>query len=162
MRGVDQTKEDTLTTLEMRSWKKVFENDLPYVVSELKESINHPAMIILTGEMGTGKTTFARSFSKNEKLQSPTYAILAETKTILHADFYRIQTPDEIIHLELAPALEGKEYFLVEWGKKYLRDLFRVLDEKFTAYELTITANSHTGDKTSRNYTLEKLSSPFE
>ncbi|MBF0362169.1 MAG: tRNA (adenosine(37)-N6)-threonylcarbamoyltransferase complex ATPase subunit type 1 TsaE [Oligoflexia bacterium] len=129
---------------EVRSWKKVYENDLPYVVSELKEAISNarPSMIILTGELGVGKTSFAKAFATDGTLQSPTYSVLSETMTVAHADFYRIADVSEVIHLELGLYLESKEFFLVEWGAKYLGSLFREVDEKFTPFELVIEINS--------------------
>lgn len=142
---------------EVRSWKKVYENDLPQVVSELKESMTRPAMLILSGELGVGKTTFTKVFAGDGKLQSPTYSVLSETLTVAHADFYRIKDLEEILHLELGLYLENKEYFLVEWGKKYLAALFREVDEKFTAYELIIELNNKNAENPSRDYYLHKL-----
>ncbi|MBF0313298.1 MAG: tRNA (adenosine(37)-N6)-threonylcarbamoyltransferase complex ATPase subunit type 1 TsaE [Oligoflexia bacterium] len=142
---------------DVRSWKKVFENDLPYVISELKESVTKPAMIILSGEMGVGKTTFAKAFAGDGALQSPTYSVLSETVSVAHADLYRIKDTEEILHLELGLYIENKDYFLVEWGKRYLTSLFREVDERFSSYELLIEINNKNSDHPSRDYVLSKL-----
>lgn len=140
----------------LRSWKKVFENDLAYVVSEMREITEKPALIILTGEVGAGKTSFCKQFVQDGELQSPTYSIISETPTVMHADFYRIKSHEEVIHLELSLYNEGKEYFLIEWGKKFISILDKEVDEKIKFYELIIEENKTT-DRASRNYTLQTL-----
>lgn len=140
---------------EIRKWRKVYESDLSYVISELKESITSPAMVLLTGEVGAGKTSFVKVFIGDNLTQSPSYSMMSETPTIVHADFYRVEKVEEIIHLELGLYLEGKEFFLVEWGKKYLRTLLREIEENFNIYELEITINPpKMGLKESRDYCL--------
>ena len=48
---------------EIRIWKKVLEQDLEYIVSEIKELIEKPAVMILSGAVGAGKTTFVQGFA---------------------------------------------------------------------------------------------------
>ncbi len=139
-----------------RSWKKVFEADLAYVVSELRETIERPALIVLEGDLGAGKTTFCKFFIGDEQVQSPTYSIVSETQSMVHADFYRLQGSEELTQLELNLYLDGKDFLLVEWGKKYLGALNRELDEKFTFYELKIDMNGSTKNP-SRDYSLQSL-----
>lgn len=140
----------------IRTWKKVYENDLPYVVSELKETIEKPSLLILSGEVGTGKTTFCKFFISDGEVQSPTYSIVSESPTMAHADFYRLKNQEELVHLELNLYVEGKEYFLVEWGKKFLTFLDKELDEKFHFYELSFEVNETT-KLPSRDYVLRLL-----
>jgi tRNA threonylcarbamoyladenosine biosynthesis protein TsaE len=151
----------------IRQWKKVFEPDLESILIELKDSIEAPAVIILSGEMGVGKTTFAKAFTLSEvgdssAVQSPTYSIINETGSIVHADFYRLKDSDEIIHLELSLYLEDKEFFLIEWGKAHLDELRKYIDEDFFFYEIIISANinkdnSEDNLNVSRNYSLFEL-----
>lgn len=144
----------------IRSWKKVLENDLDYLASELREVVEKPAAIILSGPVGVGKTTFTKRFVKDAPVQSPTYSVINEAGEIAHADFYRIKDPQEIIHLELPLYLEDKEFFLVEWGMPFIREIARSLEENFSLYELEIGVNLD-GEKNdqgrSRNFTLKKL-----
>lgn len=151
----------------LREWKKVFESDLESILIELKDSIELPAVIILSGEMGVGKTTFTKAFSLSEvddpsTIQSPTYSIINETGPIVHADFYRLKDSSEIIHLELSLYLEDKEYFLVEWGKAHLDELRKHIDDEFFFYEVIISANINKDNSidnlnVSRNYSLFEL-----
>lgn len=122
----------------IREWKKVYKSDLPYIVYELKDLAKVPAMVILEGDLGAGKTTFAQAFIGEKEVLSPTYSILSENRSFLHADLYRIEKSEDILQLELSSYLEDKQYFFVEWGMKYAKRLHRELPENFTAYLLEI------------------------
>jgi len=145
----------------VRIWKKVLESDLENLAIELKETVDTPCVIILTGPVGAGKTTFTKDFiGKGSGTQSPTYSIVNEVGDVAHADFYRIESDDDIEHLELSFYLEDKKYFLVEWGKPYLRELERSLDVDFSFYELEIIVNTDNNDQEStpsRNFSLHKF-----
>lgn len=145
----------------VREWKKVYKSDLSYIVYELKDLAKVPAMIILEGELGAGKTTFAQAFIGENEILSPTYSILSECKTFLHADLYRIEKNEEILQLELPNYLEDKHYFFVEWGLKYARRLFRELPENYSTYLLEISINEAVGESSegpSRNFFLYSIS----
>jgi tRNA threonylcarbamoyladenosine biosynthesis protein TsaE len=145
----------------IREWKKVYKSDLSYIVYELKDLAKTPAMIILEGDLGAGKTTFSQAFVGENETLSPTYSILSECKSFLHADLYRIEKNEEILQLELAGYLEDKQYFFVEWGMKFARRLMRELPENFSLYLIEITINEATSDSPegpSRNFFLYSLS----
>lgn len=147
----------------MREWKKVFRSDLSYIVYELKDLAKVPALIILEGDLGAGKTTFVQSFlgESDSSTLSPTYSILSECKSVLHADFYRLEKNEDIIQLELPIYLEDKQYFFVEWGMKFARRLVREIPENFSLYLLEIVINEGMGDAQegpSRNFSLYSLS----
>lgn len=145
---------------EIRSWKKVYQSDLSYIVYELKDIVDKPAMIIIEGAMGAGKTTFSKAFVDDGETMSPSYSILSETGQVLHADLYRIESREEIIHLELELYLEDKLFFLVEWGKAHYNSLCRELPEDYSKYLLKIDINEvqETEQIASRNFTLYELS----
>lgn len=143
----------------IRHWKKVFESDLGYVTYELKEHINKPAVVILNGEIGAGKTTFVKTFLSDKAATSPTYTLINESGDSVYADFYRLESPVEITQLELGLYLEGKNYFLVEWGEKFLKYLSAEIPEEFTFYQLDIFIN-HTSEISSipsRDFYLSSL-----
>lgn len=144
----------------IREWKKVYKSDLSYIVYELKDLAKTPAMIILEGDLGAGKTTFTQSFIGETEVMSPTYSILSECKTFLHADLYRIEKNEEILQLEIPVYLEDKQYFFVEWGMKFARRLVRELPESFTPYLMEITIQpgpSESPEGPSRNFFLYSL-----
>lgn len=143
----------------IREWKKVYRSDLSYIVYEMKDLAKVPAMVIVEGPLGAGKTTFVQMFVGEKDVLSPTYSILSETKNVLHADFYRIEKNEEIIQLELPIYLEDKQYFFVEWGMKFSRRLVRELPENFNMYLLEIVVNEGTDspEGQSRNFFLYSL-----
>lgn len=144
----------------IREWKKVYKSDLSYIVYELKDLAKVPAMIILEGDLGAGKTTFTQSFIGEAETLSPTYSILSECKNFLHADLYRIEKNEEILQLELPVYLEDKQYFFVEWGMKFGRRLMRELPENYSSYLLEIHINEGAGDAgegPSRNFFLYSI-----
>lgn len=145
----------------IREWKKVYKSDLGYIVYELKDLTKVPAMIILEGDLGAGKTTFTQAFIGEGETLSPTYSILSECKNFLHADLYRIEKNEEILQLELPVYLEDKQYFFVEWGMKFARRIMRELPENFSSYVLEISVNEGHSDSPegpSRNFILSTLS----
>ncbi len=129
----------------LREWKKVYEGDLDSIIFELKDFLTTPAVVILSGDIGVGKTTFTKSFIKslniNETTVSPTYSVVNEVGEMVHADFYRLKSAEEIVHLELPMYLEEKDYFFVEWGKPYLKQLHNEVPREFSFFELLFEMN---------------------
>jgi tRNA threonylcarbamoyladenosine biosynthesis protein TsaE len=81
-------------------------------------------LIVLAGEMGAGKTAFAKGFGAaigvTEPITSPTFTLVhsydAGRVTLHHADIYRLSTHHEVADLALAELLESNGIVLVEWG----------------------------------------------
>lgn len=137
----------------VRTWKKVLESDLVNIATEMKEVIEPPSVIILDGPVGAGKTTFTKIFLDRKGTSSPTYSIINEVDNLLHADLYRIEKKEELIHLEIPMYLEEKDYFLIEWGMPYLHQLQRIIGDEFKYYQLKIEIN----ENNSRNFLLTKI-----
>jgi len=81
-------------------------------------------LIVLAGEMGAGKTAFAKGFGEalgvTEPITSPTYTLVhsypAGRLTLHHADIYRLATLHEVADLALPELLESGGIVLIEWG----------------------------------------------
>jgi tRNA threonylcarbamoyladenosine biosynthesis protein TsaE len=81
-------------------------------------------LIVLAGEMGAGKTAFAKGFGRaigvTEPITSPTYTLVhsyqAGKATLHHADIYRLTTHHEVADLALSELLESDGIVMVEWG----------------------------------------------
>jgi tRNA threonylcarbamoyladenosine biosynthesis protein TsaE len=137
----------------IRTWKKVLESDLANIAIELKEVVQPPCVIILEGPVGAGKTTFTRAFLERTEAPSPTYSVINEIDNIIHADLYRIEKKEDLIHLEIPMYLEEKDYFLIEWGMPYLYELQRIIGDEFNFYQLKIEIN----EQKSRHFYLSKI-----
>lgn len=84
-------------------------------------------IIILTGDLGAGKTTFIQMFGKalgiTEEITSPTFTIINEYTAgapfpIYHFDFYRLKDLYELKGINLDDYLFGSGICLLEWGEK--------------------------------------------
>ena len=101
-------------------WKKVYEKDLEYVISEIRDIIGTECMVLLDGEVGSGKTTLLKIFFPHLEVNSPTYSVMEEMGELAHGDFYRIEKEEELDHVEFDLYLDRKNYFFCGVGKKVL------------------------------------------
>lgn len=83
-----------------------------------------PGLVIgLEGELGAGKTTFARGFlaglGHHGRVPSPTYTLIEpyelDDYRVFHIDLYRIGTARELEELDIAGQLTGRAIALIEW-----------------------------------------------
>jgi tRNA threonylcarbamoyladenosine biosynthesis protein TsaE len=79
--------------------------------------------VVLTGELGAGKTTFvqgvARGLGVEDPVVSPTFTLIREYAGRLdmaHVDVYRLDRIQDVVDLGLAELGGGDDVVLVEWG----------------------------------------------
>jgi tRNA threonylcarbamoyladenosine biosynthesis protein TsaE len=86
-----------------------------------------PCRIIeLAGELGSGKSTFARGVLRAlgvlGPIKSPSYTLLETYEPpgvhVVHLDLYRLNDPDELEHLGLADYHRAGFLWLVEWPER--------------------------------------------
>ena len=100
------------------------EQDTKNFAKKLASKLTIGDVIVLTGELGAGKTKFTEGFLSyfdlEDEISSPTFTIVNEYKndkaTIYHFDVYRLENSDEFY------AIGGEEYFekgicIIEWGE---------------------------------------------
>jgi tRNA threonylcarbamoyladenosine biosynthesis protein TsaE len=82
--------------------------------------------LILTGELGAGKTTFVQGVAAglgiDDPVTSPTFVLVHEHEgrlPLTHADVYRLRRVQDVLDLEL---VDEDRVLLVEWGDA-IRDL---------------------------------------
>ena len=102
-------------------------HDLEKISNKIKKKLTPGDVIFLYGEIGVGKTTFARllinNYEKEKKLKvsevlSPTFNIVFEYDikklTIKHYDLYRLKNDRDIKNIGLFEDLE-RTITLIEW-----------------------------------------------
>tara|TARA_B000000441_G_scaffold101263_1_gene71135 strand:+ start:105 stop:548 length:444 start_codon:yes stop_codon:yes gene_type:complete len=134
-------KEETLTL------------DLPCLeqfCEKLAQNLDHGNILCLFGELGSGKTTFARRVIRSiykkqnveapHSIKSPSFPILITYEVnnieIYHYDLYRISNTSELFELNIFENLENS-ITLIEWpeiilkeikSKKYFSVKFDIID----------------------------------
>jgi tRNA threonylcarbamoyladenosine biosynthesis protein TsaE len=101
--------------------------DLEQISNKIKKKLTPGDVVFLYGEIGVGKTTFARllinNYEKEKKLKesevlSPTFNIVFEYDvkefTIKHYDFYRLKSDSDVKNVGLFEDLK-KTITLIEW-----------------------------------------------
>lgn len=94
------------------------------IAKKIAKILSKGDTVILTGELGSGKTKFVEGFLEyfnlENEISSPTFNIvneyISETQNIYHFDVYRLESSDEFYEIG------GEEYFekgicLIEWGE---------------------------------------------
>lgn len=100
------------------------EEDTINFANDFAKNLKVGDIIILSGELGSGKTKFTQGvlkyFGLENEISSPTFTIINEYHTdrfpIYHFDVYRLSDIDEFY------AIGGEEYFskgicIIEWGE---------------------------------------------
>ena len=120
--------------------------ELIYKLSELEKAsnfilknVNHD-IILITGEVGTGKTTLIKEYCKligvEEIVNSPTYTLINEYQNkrgkIVHMDLYRVKDINEINELGLFEYLENN-IVIIEWPEIILK----MIDIKHSMINIT-------------------------
>jgi tRNA threonylcarbamoyladenosine biosynthesis protein TsaE len=103
---------------------------------------NHlPALLLLKGEIGSGKTYFTKGIAKSFALQeaditSPTFLIVKEHPyskgTFFHCDFYRLKDNSEMSLFGFFEYVKPKDLYVIEWppeiNQQELKDLKKIFN----------------------------------
>ena len=109
------------------------------------------AFVVLKGELGCGKTVLAKGIASSlgiskEELSSPSFNIVHEYDNLVHFDFYRLSSPEELWELGFDELLSDDRVKVAEWGELALELLdFPIVVEckekgegrEFTLYDPT-------------------------
>jgi tRNA threonylcarbamoyladenosine biosynthesis protein TsaE len=84
-------------------------------------------LLLLEGELGMGKTVFARGVAVGlgiaaEDVSSPTFTLVQEYEggrmPVFHVDLYRLDLAEEVGTLGIEEILQAGGVVMVEWGEK--------------------------------------------
>ena len=128
---------------------------------KLAELLKPPQLLILRGDLGTGKTTLVKGIAQAldaaeaDEVTSPTFTLIHEYEgtqggkpiKLFHLDVYRLEGERQLESLGLDELLTPDALVLVEWGEK-----FKSIRKKATG-EIAITSTG--GDARKITVTLK-------
>ncbi len=95
------------------------------LAENLIKKIKKPVLFCLYGDLGAGKTVFAKGIAAGmgipeKDIKSPTYTFVRRyrkgKKTLYHFDFYRIEEVDELMVQDLEEIFQaGDAVMVMEW-----------------------------------------------
>ena len=116
----------------------------------LAELIKNPVLILLKGELGTGKTLITKAAASALGYQgdvtSPTFNLVQEYQSeveIIHMDLYRLDRSDELLEIGFDDYLNRDAVIFIEWPELALpllpADFIFINIEKTSAEQRKIT-----------------------
>ncbi|WP_034352817.1 tRNA (adenosine(37)-N6)-threonylcarbamoyltransferase complex ATPase subunit type 1 TsaE [Helicobacter jaachi] len=114
---------------------RLIEADLYILCNDLRAMLKNGHIVLLQGEIGSGKTTLVRAFvehtqkHKSTQVQSPTFSLAlayesAQYGAIYHYDMYR-KSPQDMLELGLLDMLMQEGLHFVEWGDNNMQNLLK-------------------------------------
>ncbi len=103
--------------------------------------IDRPLIVLLSGDLGAGKTCFSRGLARGlgvpeeVPVASPSYTLMNSYNGRLelhHFDLYRLSEPEELLDLGLEDYLPGGGVAVIEWA-----DIFTGLARQYLAVHMS-------------------------
>lgn len=102
------------------------------VGARIAAMLSPPAVVMLIGDLGSGKTTLAKGIvqalgaAPPEEVLSPTFSLVHEYEgepKVYHLDLYRLDTVPQLETLGLEDIWEQRAIVLIEWGERFDSEL---------------------------------------
>jgi tRNA threonylcarbamoyladenosine biosynthesis protein TsaE len=134
------------------------------IAAALARHVRVGDIVVLAGEMGSGKTAFAQGFGRalgvSEHMTSPTFTLVHSYPataaggrlTLHHADLYRLSTQHEVADLALAELAEADGVIVVEWGDVVASTM---------GDHLLVRMDPVDGDESARDVTVAAVGRPW-
>jgi len=96
---------------------------------ELAAQLTPPVVVLLSGELGAGKTTLTKGIisglgaGAEEEVTSPTFTLVHEFHNhckVYHVDLYRVENFHDLETLALEDVLSEPSVVVVEWSERFL------------------------------------------
>jgi tRNA threonylcarbamoyladenosine biosynthesis protein TsaE len=115
-------------------------DELNDFVKNIIEEIGPDGIILLKGDLASGKTTFVKKFVESLGLHvdvsSPTFSILNEYENrVCHYDIYQ-NGIDAFLQSGLLEKLDEPKYHLIEWADNKLEDILKKMGFDYMKIEI--------------------------
>ncbi|WP_458701531.1 tRNA (adenosine(37)-N6)-threonylcarbamoyltransferase complex ATPase subunit type 1 TsaE [Sulfurospirillum sp. 1307] len=120
--------------------KILSEDELEDFVKEIIEKVGENGIILLKGDLASGKTTFVKAFVKalglNSSVSSPTFSIMNEYDgKVCHYDIYQ-NGIEGFLQSGLLEKLDEPKYHLIEWADDKLEEILNNYGFEFLKIEI--------------------------
>jgi len=110
-------------------------------LKEVVESLKDSSIILLKGNLASGKTTLVKEFVKSlgldSEVSSPTFSIMnSYADKVFHYDIYN-EGSKKFIESGLLENLELDGYHFIEWADESLEELLNLYGFGYTKVEIT-------------------------
>src|ERR1700737_3481442 len=95
---------------------------------ELAKSLTPPVMVLLSGDLGSGKTTLTKGIvaglgaASEDEVTSPTFTLVHVYKNhckVFHADLYRVEGFHDLETLGLEDVFAEPAVLIIEWSERF-------------------------------------------
>ena len=100
---------------------------------KIGQQLQSPRVILLYGELGSGKTVLVRGLADGlgvtdpDLVRSPSYTLVNEypgpNGTLFHLDFYRLDGLQDLYSIGLEEILASSAIVIIEWAEKLLLEV---------------------------------------
>jgi tRNA threonylcarbamoyladenosine biosynthesis protein TsaE len=95
---------------------------------ELAKRLTAPVLVLLAGDLGSGKTTLTKGIvaglgvASEDEVTSPTFTLVhvyGKTAQVYHADLYRIESFHDFLTLGLEDVFAKPAIVILEWSERF-------------------------------------------
>jgi tRNA threonylcarbamoyladenosine biosynthesis protein TsaE len=95
---------------------------------EFSKRLNAPMLVLLAGDLGTGKTTLTKGIvsglgaAKEDDVTSPTFTLVhvyGKPAKVYHADLYRIESFHDFETLGMEDMFTSPSVAILEWSERF-------------------------------------------
>ena len=128
-------------------FKNISESDYIKLFDLIQKKDKSLKIFLFTGQVGSGKTTMIKSFTKklsvNNNTSSPTFNIINEykddnKKSIYHLDLYRLKSINDLVEIGFEEYINSGNYCFVEWPE--IADSFFI--DKYISINISINSKN--------------------
>jgi tRNA threonylcarbamoyladenosine biosynthesis protein TsaE len=126
----------------MKTFHNENEKNLDTISSYILKNYPKGVIVLLNGDLGSGKSTFVKNFVKlktgKDLSSSPTFSIVhTYEENIFHYDIYRISSK-EFIEQGLYENFEKEGFHFIEWADEKIQNLLEKFGFKYIKIDIKV------------------------